>query len=195
MSKPREIEMKWVIKQPSIAYARLSTKFAKYFLTEELADGDKVLYADTIDNYWHAHPDAKADIVRLRHSRGHWQSSRPQSLKEFTVKQKDQGNNIDRVEINNELKEVGSFRDSMNMSLKKKLTLRKEETVVWLPGGIVVGMAKVWREGEPENAALIFEIEAPDLRLVKGAEEIFKYRGLMKDCIYEPRSLLEMFDE
>lgn len=191
----RELEKKWIVNERPERFAAVSATLGRYMLDKAFVGPDRLLYADTIDNYWRGAENAKADIVRLRHSWGHTQDGQPRSLKEFTVKHKDRGCNFDRLELNNSVDSVESFRRSLNLALGTPLfTLRKDELVAFLPAGIVVSLALVESDASLKRA-IVFEIEGPEANLIQSTEEMFKARGLFTNFELTQLSLLEMFDE
>lgn len=191
----REIEKKWIVPITPAKFAGHSASLARELLDIGIVDAHNLLYADSLDNYWRGAERAKADIVRLRHSWGHTQAGQPRSLKEFTVKHKDQGSNFDRLELNNAVESIESFRRSLSLALGSPMfSLRKDEVIAFLPSGVVISLARVASDKSAEEA-VVFEIEAPTPDLIEATEQLLRSKGLMRD--YQPTqlSLLEVFNE
>ena len=153
----REIERKFLIKEPN-TYARMERVMLDHY--EKDVSPSKILTADTWDDYWEV--PGKAQFVRVRYSIGRTIDQESQSLKEITVKHKDRGNNLNRLELNIKIDSVETAREAYRLTLGAPIgRIRKEETVVFCPDGVVTSLCRINRE------ETFIEVEGPTEGLVK----------------------------
>lgn len=181
--KNRELEKKFEVLTPT--YTELSGKLVNFYHVEKKVPAKRVLVdCGTIDRYWEV--PGRANFVRIRNSAGKWLSGAPQILREVTVKEKDQGDNLDRMEINGDIKSVQKFQQIFNAALGPSLgAVKKEEVVVFLENGVVVSLSLSLQDGK-----VYLEVEGPELEGIEA--ELRRLRPL---CTWkrEPRSLFEIY--
>lgn len=142
------------------------------------------LKAYTIDNYWEV--PGKADFLRLRHSWGYNGDLEKQSLKEITIKKKDRGSNLDRLEINGKIGAVKVFRQLLEAALgHPRGSISKLEHVFWTPDHAVISLCRIKKQW-------YLEVEAQDLGTVSLWCEAIKTMTRI-GFVLEPRSLYEIY--
>lgn len=140
------------------------------------------LHCSTMDYYWRI-SDGKT--LRLRDSWGHTDDGFSRSLKEVTLKSKDKGNNLDRLELNLgvlDSQTAYSILESIHGKPVGRIN-KDKEYVVFTRDGAVISVALV-------NDELFLEVEGESFLHVN------QYVGLIQQEVTlqpETRSLFEIF--
>jgi adenylate cyclase class IV len=173
----REIEKKYVVTDPKNTFNKvakiLTDNFSDRFL-KNCWDG-----GTSKDFYWKS-PNARgADFVRLRFM--------PDGSGQLTLKKADRGTNVDRIEIDVEVKNPKQTYKFLSQLLGKPLgKIQKNYQVTYLDdGGSNISVYKV--HGNP---AVFIEIEARSLSYVNKIEK--KLSGFIA-IKQERRSLYQVF--
>jgi len=175
--RTREIESKFRIE----SYAE-----AKRILATLYPEAETVLIADTIDTYYEV--PGRADFVRLRNSWGATSEGIPKKLKEITVKRKDKGDNVNRLELNLKIESIETARAILNLALGPSTArIDKHELVYFLGGNehTVISVCRIGRE-------IFLEVEADSLESVERHVERIGRELSLKPS---PKSLFELYVE
>lgn len=133
----REIEKKFLFKTSKQKLAKFITK-----LKEEAETPASWLTAETIDHYWEV--PGKAQFMRLRHSWGIDGESERREIKELTVKQKDKGSNLNRLELNVQFDGLQLMRRALTLSLGQPIkALYKKDFVIWTADHTVISICSI----------------------------------------------------
>lgn len=119
MSRNREIESKWLVKDTTLEVVRKE-------LEEILGDTVvKSVLGTSTDTYWIPGPDAEAQFVRLR--------ERDDDVRQITVKARDKDSNINRLEVDvNAISEKTTIKRLLNALFSKAAgTVTKQYRVYW----------------------------------------------------------------
>lgn len=156
------------------------------FKTFKASEIREVRRCSTTDWYWKT-PGA-AQFVRVRESNGMSSTEGKCSLFEVTSKSKDTESNLNRLELNVEIKKPKTAIKLITAILgthPKKLVKHREH-IIFLNNGTVLGFSVI------NHRDLIFEVECPSRKLllsyIKKIEEDFD--GKLRA---EPRSLYELY--
>lgn len=145
-------------------------------------DRSKELIAQTIDDYWEL-PN-KASFLRLRSSWGYTGDGERRTLREVTVKCKDKGDNLDRIEVNAGIGGVKDMRALLRVALGKKAgRICKTEWVYFDSGGMVLSLSRI-------KGRLYIEIESSSK--TRNLARSFTLLRKLK-MTREPRSLFEIY--
>lgn len=174
----RELEVKYVLK--------LSLSRAERILQDLHDSKDESGYRTcfTVDNYWKL--KGKAQFIRVRDSWGRTDSGEHCTLKEVTVKAKDKGSNVDRLEVNAAVTQVKYLVKALSLALgRKPKRLAKADIVQFLKDGTVYSLCVV-------EGTTYLEVESPNLRLLeKHCKRALKaFKGYIRR---EPKSLYELY--
>ncbi len=160
----REIEKKWLVVSRS-PYSRLEKRFVEWYRKQRLVPPGSILFAETIDTYWLT--PGKGDFVRLRSSRGQRMNGEKSSLKEITVKHKDKGSNLDRLEINVEVDKVLDCKALLKTVLGPCLgRIKKVNEAIIFDGEVVISLAEL------EDGRVWLEVEGPVVASLKEHEDL-----------------------
>lgn len=177
--KNREIERKFRVKGWEIA-ALYTNLLERAFIKLKSA-----LPECTTRDYYFPKPSG-LQMVRLRDSYGTDDSGFSKQLQELTVKQKDQGTNFNRLEINNPLENCKSMYDTLSLLFGAPyLTLHKKECVIFTDDAMVISLAHVEFETD-----VFLEVEGPSEDLVN---DYVRRLELWYEMTPESRSLVEIF--
>jgi hypothetical protein len=129
--------------------------------------------------------ESSIQFIRVRDSQGTGADGEFRILKELTIKQKDMGSNLDRLEINLEVDSTLKAGELVSRLVGAGETgeIRKDEAIWFVPvdgGEIVLSLADI-------NGEMFFEVEGPTV------EHVEEYCKLFNGLIPEPRSLFEIF--
>ena len=139
----------------------------------------------TRDTYWLPPAESSLQFVRVRDSQGTGADGEYKSLKELTIKQRDMGSNLNRLEINLAVDSTVNANELVSRLVGESEfgEIRKNEAIwfVQVDGGeVVLSLADV-------NGELFFEVEGPTVEYVE------QYCKLFNGLVPEPRSLFEIF--
>lgn len=142
------------------------------------------IYCNTKDWYWRA--PGSAQFVRLRKSKGHDQDGKPHSMLELTVKKKDKGHNVDRLEVNVRIDDIAAMRRLLTLTLGAgpSMCINKAEVVLFCKNSVVVSWARI------NNEFTILEVEAPTAHAMH--KWVKKVTAAFPHLKREERSLYEM---
>lgn len=144
-------------------------------------DRSKELIAQTIDDYWEL-PN-KDSFLRLRSSWGYTGEGERRELREVTVKSKDKGNNLDRLEINAGIAGVKDMRALLKVALGPKVgRIAKVEYVYFDANSMVISLTRI-------KGKIYLEIESPSI--TRNLARSFTILRKIK-MTREPRSLFEI---
>jgi len=178
----REIEKKWLVVSRG-PYSRLEKRFVEWYLKQRMVPPGKILFAETIDDYWLT--PGKGDFVRLRSSRGRRLNGDKSKLKEITVKHKDKGSNLDRLEINVEVEKVLDTRNLLKVVLGPSLgRVKKVTEAIVFDGDVVVSLAEL------EDGRVWLEVEGPTLASLKQHESLLNTMFALER---EQKNLFEIY--
>jgi hypothetical protein len=178
----REIEKKWLVVSRG-PYSRLETRFVDWYLKQRDVPPDKILFAETIDDYWFT--PYKGQFMRIRHSWGAMLNGEKKVLKELTAKSKDKGGNLNRFEANVEIDSVVAARAALSVALGPPLgRIRKvKEAVVW-DGDVVVSLAEL------KDGRMWVEVEGPTVASLREHEDLLNTMFALER---EKKNLFELY--
>jgi len=179
--KHREIESKFWLDAEYIEATKLMVEY--YLKVVGITESD-ILYATTRDDYWEV--PGKGDFLRLRNSSGEYMDGNKKTLKEITVKAKDKGCNLDRMEINVSVEKILDTRKLLNTVLGNKPvgSINKHEAIVFAPKGVVVSICGF------TDGKVLLEVEGPSVAEIKLHERPLRRLFGMKS---EEASLFELY--
>ena len=183
--RSREIESKLVVK------SNIDLNMANVLLDELFGtDKDKLLFGSSADTYWTvSDPGVSADFARMRERDG---------IRQLTVKGKDKGNNLDRIEIDidctSEPRDIIKFFTALlGKSVGK---VGKTYYVYWITKSEhdTVCCYTV-RSGEADHPNVFIEVEATTTEKMLDMEKRVIDKFVEKGYAIEraPGSLYEMF--
>jgi hypothetical protein len=150
---------------------------------------DKSLEACTTKDFYFD-PPRGLSVVRLRDSYGLDHENFSKSLKEITIKCNDQGSTFNRLEENIEISDsAAAYRVLCRLYGEPKLTLYKDERVLFTTDGMVLSLAHVSTQ-LGRTGTLFLEIEGPTEQKVKEYAETLERTF---DLVREPRALVEIY--
>ena len=176
----REIERKFRVKDLHLKHVAgyLRVLLAKNIDRELVECATSDLYFNTPEGI---------NIIRLRDSWGMSNSGFSKSLKEITIKIKDHKTNFNRLEENVKVLDSESAYRLLTLAFgEPKLTLDKEEVVLWTKDKMIISLALV--DGDPD---IFLEVEGPTEELVQ--VYVKKIKKVFPTMKAESRSLLEIF--
>jgi len=181
----REIELKYIVDVSNLNWP-MATVGARIRSMPGVNVESYIDRCSTVDHYFNA---PNKSIVRLRESLGVLNTSyRPAThkhLKEITIKQKDKGNNFDRIEENVAIDNPEIAMRALELLFGYPVvTIYKKEEVFFLEGGVVISLAEI--NGKPE---IYLEIEGPTEASVLAMALHFESTFTLKR---ETRSLFEI---
>jgi len=181
----REIEKKWLVVSRG-SYSRLEKRFVEWYLKQRMVPPGSILFAETIDDYWLT--PGKGDFVRLRSSRGRRLNGDKSSLKEITVKHKDKGSNLDRLEINVEVEKVLDTRALLRTVLGTPLGRihKLKEAIIFDEDKVVASIAEL------EDGRIWIEVEGPTVGSLKEHDDLLNTMFALER---EKRSFVEIYLE
>ncbi len=178
----REIEKKWLVVSRG-PWKRLEKRFVEWYLKQRLVPLSQVLFAETIDDYWLT--PGKGDFVRLRSSKGQRLNGVKSTLKEITVKHKDKGSNLDRLEINVEVEKVLDTRALLKVVLGPSLgRVKKVQEAIIFDGDVVVSLAEL------EDGRVWLEVEGPTIASLREHEDLLNTMFALER---EKKNLFELY--
>lgn len=143
---------------------------------------DFTLYCSTMDYYWKV---GEGKTLRLRDSWGHTDDGFSRSLKEVTLKSKDKGNNLDRLELNLGVLDSQTAFSLLNHVHGKPIGVihKDNEYVIFTKDQAVISIADV--DGE-----LYLEVEGENFHHVNEYVTMIEREVTL---VPETRSLFEIY--
>lgn len=186
MAKYREIEKKYRLS--GNRSLKECTAIVRNVLIAIDEPHSSILDCKTIDTYWKPSEPSTMTLARVRDSVGQRSDGEFTTLKELTIKQKDLGHNVDRLEINLGIDNTVDATALVSGLLGTKPTgvINKIESIFLLENEAVISVAEIL----DHPGQLFLEIEAPNLALVQIIEDqLISWL----DATLVPESLYELF--
>lgn len=186
--KNREIERKYLVDE------RWSLETLGHLVDSSLdLDGHeyvKIASCHTVDTYYAPPAASQIQFIRTRDSMGNMRDGEFRILKEVTIKQKDRGSNLNRLEINVQVGSVEAMKQVLELTLATARLgeIRKSEQVWFVKDAgheVVISTCHIGKD-------LYIEVEGPSEELVTKYSEEFEQLIRLRR---ESRSLFEIYIE